>query len=140
MSSQISNWLSQISNEFDIGVRYRPGDQITNEEIAVALSTQLFNERLSLSGNFGVSHGTATNQNASNLIGDIRLEYKITEEGKIRLVVYNDSNDFDVARGTQNTTTQGVGVLYREEFDNIEEFYCGFKNLFRKDDAQVDCE
>ncbi|MFZ6052252.1 translocation/assembly module TamB domain-containing protein [Halocola ammonii] len=142
LSSQISNWLSQISNEFDIGVRYRPGDRITNEEIAVALSTQLFNERLSLSGNFGVSHGTAANQNAnnSNIIGDIRLEYKITEEGKIRLVVYNESNDFDVARGNQSMTTQGVGVLYREEFDDMEEFYCGFKNLFRKDDSKIDCE
>lgn len=140
LSSQISNWLSQISNEFDIGLHYRPGDVITNEEVAVALSTQLFNDRLSVSGNFGVSHGNATNQNASNLIGDLKLEYKITEDGKIRLVVYNESNDFDVARGYQNTTVQGVGVLYREEFDSMEEFYCGFKNLFLKDENRRDCE
>jgi hypothetical protein len=77
LSSQISNWLSQISDDFNLGFNYRPGDEISNEEIALALSTQLFNERLSLSGNFGVSRGTSTNQNPSNVIGDVRLEYKI---------------------------------------------------------------
>ncbi|MGB0423734.1 MAG: translocation/assembly module TamB domain-containing protein, partial [Flavobacteriales bacterium] len=62
LSSQLSNWLSQISNDFDIGVNYRPGDDISNEELAVALSTQLFNDRLRVSGNFGVAYSTAAQQ------------------------------------------------------------------------------
>lgn len=139
LSSQISNWLSQISDDFNLGFNYRPGDEISNEEIALALSTQLFNDRLLFSSNVGVSRGNSTNQNPSNLIGDVRLEYKITPEGKIRLVVYNESNDFRMITTQQSLYTQGVGVLYQEEFDTMDEFFCGFKNLFRRREEQERC-
>ncbi len=140
ISSQLSNWLSQISSDFDIGFNYRPGDDISNEEIAVALSTQLFNERLLLSGNFGVSNGNEANQNSSGLIGDLQVEYKITVDGKIRLVVYNESNDFQTLSTSDAAYNQGVGFLYKEEFNSMDEFYCGFKNLFRKEENQIDCD
>lgn len=140
LSSQISNWLSQISDDFNLGFNYRPGDEISNEEIALALSTQLFNERLLVNSNVGVSRGTSANQNPSNLIGDIRLEYKMTPDGKIRLVVYNESNDFRMITTQQSPYTQGVGVLYQEEFNTMNEFYCGFKNLFRKESDRVKCD
>ncbi|MBX7053143.1 MAG: translocation/assembly module TamB domain-containing protein [Flavobacteriales bacterium] len=136
LSSQISNWLSQISDDFNLGFNYSPGDDISNEEIALALSTQLFNERLSLSSNLGVSRNTSqtnTSQNTTNLIGDIRIEYKITSDGKIRLVVYNESNDFRMAYTQQSPYTQGVGVIYREDFDTFDEFLQGFKNLLKRD-------
>jgi hypothetical protein len=135
LSSQISNWLSQISDDFNLGFNYSPGDDISNEEIALALSTQLFNERLSLSSNLGVSRNTGqtnTNQNTTNLIGDIRIEYKITKDGKIRLVVYNESNDFRMAYTQQSPYTQGVGIIYREDFDTFDEFLDGFKHLLKR--------
>ncbi len=139
LSSQMGLWLSDISEDFDIGINYSPGDEISNEEIAIALSTQLFNDRLRISGNFGVSQGNEANQNPSNLIGDIKIEYSITEDGKIRLVVYNETNDYAVATTAQSTYTQGVGVLYQEEFDTMDEFYCGFKNLFRRESERSPC-
>ena len=139
LSSQMGLWLSDISEDFDIGINYSPGDEISNEEIAIALSTQLFNDRLRISGNFGVSQGNEANQNPSNLIGDIKIEYSITQGGKIRLVVYNETNDYAVATTAQSTYTQGVGVLYQEEFDTIDEFYCGFKNLFRRESGRSPC-
>jgi TamB, inner membrane protein subunit of TAM complex len=137
LSSQISSWLSQISDDFNLGFNYNPGDDISNEQIALALGTQLFNERLSLSSNFGVSrnNGTSTaNQNATNIIGDIRIEYKITPEGKIRLVMYNQSNDFRANTVQQSPYTQGVGVIYREDFDTFNEFLDGFKKLLKGKD------
>lgn len=125
ITSQLSNWLSQISDDFDIGVNYSPGDQISNEELAVALSTQLFNDRLLISGNFGVSQTRqqAANDNPNNLIGDIRVEYKIHPKGKIRLIVYNESNEFDLARSRQNSYTQGMGVIFQEEFNSLYELF-----------------
>jgi hypothetical protein len=47
-SNQLSNWLSQISNNVDIGLNYRPGNQLTNDEIELAMSTQIFNDRVTL--------------------------------------------------------------------------------------------
>ena len=140
LSSQLSNWLSQISDDFNLGFNNRPGDEISNQEIALALSTQLFNDRLLFSSNVGVSLGNTANQNPSNLIGDVRLEYKLTDEGKIRLVVYNESNDFRMITTQQSLYTQGVGILYQEEFDTLEEFFCGFKNLFRRKEEQIICD
>jgi hypothetical protein len=137
LSSQISSWLSQISDDFNLGFNYSPGDDISNEEIALALGTQLFNERLSLSSNFGVSRNNGTspaNQNATNIIGDIRIEYKITPEGRIRLVMYNQSNDFRATTVQQSPYTQGVGIIYREDFDTFDEFLEGFKKLLKGKD------
>lgn len=139
LSSQISNWLSQISDDFNLGFNYRPGDDISSTEIALALSTQLFNERLSVSGNFGVRQGNETNQNPTNYIGDIRVEYKITKDGKIRLVVYNETNDFRTAATQQAPYTQGVGFLYREEFDTWDQFMCGFRQLFVPSERRKPC-
>ncbi|MFM9986101.1 MAG: translocation/assembly module TamB domain-containing protein, partial [Flavobacteriales bacterium] len=138
LSSQVSNWLSQLSNDFDLGFNYRPGDDISNEEIALALSTQLFNDRLSLSTNLGVSRNTSSvSQNTNNIIGDIRIEYRIDENGKVKMVVYNESSDFRMATTQQSPYTQGLGILYQEEFDTLEEFWDGFRAMLRKDPPKV---
>ncbi len=132
LSNQISNWLSQISEDFNLGFKYNPGSDISNSEIALALSTQLFNEKLSLSTNVGVSRNTTSNASGTtNLIGDIRIEYKLTPEGKIRLVVYNESNDYRMAAVQQSPYTQGIGIIYRTEFDTMDEFFQGFKQMLK---------
>ncbi|MEM7161553.1 MAG: translocation/assembly module TamB domain-containing protein [Bacteroidota bacterium] len=115
LSNQLSNWLSQISNDFDIGLNYRPGDAITNEELAVALSTQLFKDKVSIYGNFGFYNEVGLGQRSTNFIGDFILEYTMGEEGKWKLNVFNKTNDFTDTN--QSPTTQGVGLLYQIEFD-----------------------
>ncbi len=120
LSSQLSSWLSQISNDFDVGVAYRPGDEITNEEIEVALSTQIFNNRVILNGNLGYGR----NQMAtSNIIGDFDVEVKLNNRGTVRAKAYTHSNN-DLVYET-SPTTQGVGLSFREEFDT-------FGDLLRK--------
>ncbi|MFM7309705.1 MAG: translocation/assembly module TamB domain-containing protein, partial [Flavobacteriales bacterium] len=140
VSSQISNWLSQISDDVNLGFNYNPGDDISNEEIKLILSTQLFNERLSISSNLGVSrnNNNANAQNTNNLIGDIRIEYKVTKEGRVRVVMYNESNDYRVASTQQSPYTQGLGVIYREEFDNINEFVHNLGEMLRGEKKNAD--
>jgi hypothetical protein len=132
ISSQISNWLSQISDDFDLGFNYRPGDKISNEEIEVALSTQLFNDRVSVTGNFGVARGNANTNQTTNYIGDVRVEYNITQDGKIRLMVYNESNDRRATSTAQSPYTQGIGVIYQEEFDNWKQLVDGIQEIFKR--------
>ncbi len=132
VSNQISNWLSQISDDFDLGFNYRPGDKISNEQIELALSTQLFNDRVSVTGNFGVARGSANTSQTTNYIGDVRVEYNITQDGKIRLMVYNESNDQRVTTTAQSPYTQGVGVIYQEEFDNWKQLADGIQEIFKR--------
>ncbi|MFY9151501.1 MAG: translocation/assembly module TamB domain-containing protein [Prolixibacteraceae bacterium] len=130
LSNQFSNWLSQISNDFDIGVNYRPGNQITNDEIELALSTQMFNDRVTINGNIGNNASQRTTNNNSGLVGDADINVKITNNGKLQLKAYNHSNNnliYDTS-----PYTQGVGVSYREDFNDLNELLKKLKTFFKK--------
>lgn len=133
LSNQLSNWLSQISSEFDIGVNYRPGDQISSQELEVALSTQLFDDRVLIDGNVGVAgtNPALSQQRTSSIVGDVNIEVKITPEGKFRIKAFNRSNTFDILHAT-SPYTQGVGVFYRKEFDSLSDL---FRRSYRSSDV-----
>jgi hypothetical protein len=122
ISSQLSNWLSQISNDFDIGINYIAGDEINQDELEVALSTQLFNDRLIVDGNVGVMTKDNTQQQASNIVGDVNLEYKLTPDGHIRLRAFNRSNNLNTI-DDYAPYTQGVGIFYTKEFNRFREIF-----------------
>ncbi len=136
LSNQLSNWLSSISEQFDLGVKYRPGDEVTDEELAVALSTQLFNERVSFSGNLGVTSSSEASQqqgrSQNSLVGDFSIKYDITPDGKFRLKVFNESNDDRISQFKRSEYTQGVGLFYQEEFDSARELFQQVGELFRR--------
>lgn len=140
VSSQISSWLSQISNDFDIGLNYRPGDQISSGEVAVALSTQLFNERLELRGNLGVtSPGEGVyGQAQTGLVGDFMVEYLITPDGKFRLRAFNETNPYEIFSTSNSLYTQGVGLVYQEDFNTLGEFLEKLGELFKNSKKEED--
>jgi hypothetical protein len=121
LSNQLSNWLSQLTTNIDVGVNYRPGDALSNEELDLALSTQLFNDKLSIDGNVGLNNSAQTK--SSNMIGDLNMDYKITEDGKLRVKGFNRSNDTYLATTQGGQFTQGVGFFYREDFETLYELY-----------------
>jgi hypothetical protein len=131
LSTQLSNWLSQISNDFDILVNYRPGSSnlSNSQELKVALSTQLLNDKVIINGNFDVAgapgsasstSGQASATGTNTITGAFDIEYKINE--KIRFKVFNRSNDnFYIDNGIQYT--QGIGILYREEYNKLRDVF-----------------
>jgi len=121
LSNQLSNWLSQISEDFDIGVNYRPGDELTRKELEVALSTQLFDDRLTVNGS--VANNTdVSSQNSNNIVGDFNMDYKITKDGQLRVKAYNRANDTYLS--TNNAPyTQGLGLFYKKEFNSIKDLF-----------------
>jgi hypothetical protein len=131
LSNQLSDWLSKISKDIDIGVNYQPGTSLTEDELEVALRTQLFNDRLSIDGNFGVRGTTRSDENASDILGDINIEYKITEDGHFRVRAFNRTNDISFLEDNA-PYTQGVGIFYRKEF---EKFFDLFK--FSKKEKKI---
>jgi hypothetical protein len=118
LSNQLSNWLSQISNDFDIGFNYRPGDQLTDDEIEVALSTQLLNDRITLNGNLDVG-GAQTKESTSRFSGEFTIEFRLTE--MLRLKVFNRSNN--ILFYPVHPYTQGAGVFYRRDFDKLNDLF-----------------
>jgi hypothetical protein len=64
-----------------------------------------------------VSRGNAVNQQPSNYIGDVKVEYLLTKEGKLKLIAYNESNNYRNVSTQQSPYTQGVGIVYQQEFN-----------------------
>ena len=133
LSNQLSNWASQISKQVNVGVNYRPGDALTSEELEVALSTSLFNDRVTIDGNVGVANSTTSsaNQNTSNLVGDFAVEVKANKEGNVRLKAFNRSNNNSLINNINSPYTQGVGVFYSLEFNTFSELSKKFRDMFR---------
>jgi len=120
ISAQLSRMLSQISKDFDIGVNYRPGDQLSPQELELALSTQLFDNRVTINGAVGNSYDAANQTN--QFIGDVLVEVKITEDGRFRVKGFNRTNSsFDLYG--YSPYTQGVGVLFRKEFNTLRDLF-----------------
>ena len=137
LSNKMSNWLNGVTKDIDIGVNYRPGSSLSNDELDLALSKQLFNNRLSIDGNFGVSNNanksTSTNNNINGLV-DVALEYKLSDAGKYRVKGFNRSNDNIQTATSGGPFTQGVGIFYREEYENLAELYRRYISKFKKKD------
>ena len=130
ISNQLNDIISQFTNDIDINVNYKPGDDLSNEEMTVAMRKQLFDDRLTIETNFGVIIPTSTYaSNSTNIVGDFNIDYKITKDGRLSGQVFNRSN--------YNTTyyqytyykmapyTQGIGLTYSKNFDT-------FGDLFRR--------
>lgn len=128
LSNQLSNWLSQISDDFDIGFNYRPGDQVSTQELEVALSTQLLNDRMIISGNLDVG-GQETNPSSGQegnpyIMGDFEVEYRITDN--VSVLAFNRSRDELIAMTAPYK--QGVGVSYREEFNSFRQLMARYRD------------
>jgi hypothetical protein len=126
VSGTLNNWLGQISTDFNMGVKYRPNDDLTTPDLKVFLSTQLFNNRITIDGNFGKVNATSATSTTTGVnaqwVGDANVEYKVTDDGKIRLRAFNRANDNAVLTNSA-PYTQGVGLSYKEEFETWEEFF-----------------
>lgn len=125
-SEMLSNRVSEFLNDYfknltgidnlQLGLNYRPANKNNSETVDIAVSKQFLNDKIIIDGNFGLNN----NSNYSNsIIGDLNINYKITDDGKYLLKGFNRSND-----NTQITTaggpyTQGIGILYKKEFDKI---------------------
>lgn len=142
LSNQLSNWLSKISNDFDVGVRYSPGDNITADEVEVALSTQLFNDRVLVETNFGISGNVSnsTSTKTNNFVGEFTISYKVNRKGNIVGKVFNRSNELNPVYQNISPYTQGIAIAYTEPFKSWDNLGCILSNHLKKADQKRDCE
>ena len=116
LSNQLSNWLS--SDDYNIILRYRPRSELTSDEIDFGFSKSLVNNRLllELEGNYLVDTRMAASSNMSNFMGEAYITWLIDQAGNLKLKGFTQTIDrFDENQGLQET---GVGIYYREDFNN----------------------
>lgn len=116
LSNQLSNWLSQISSNFDVGFNYKPGDQVNTNQMELALSTQIFNDRVTINGNIG-NNSNLQSANNNAVLGEIEVFIKLIKSGKLQLKAYNRANT-DMIYDTA-PYKQGLGFSYRGSFNSF---------------------
>ncbi len=132
ISSQLSSMLGELNDNINISpnIRSDKGD-FSDVEVDLVLSSSLLNNRLLFNGNFGYRDNSLNN---NTFIGDFDIEYLLSKSGHLRLKAYNRYNDQNFYVKTA-LTTQGVGIVYRRDFDNMFSFLKPIKKWLNKSDS-----
>ena len=121
MSGQINNIFEKLNIPLDMGLNYQT-TQTGSNIFDVALSTQLFNNRVIVNGTVGNKQmlgGTSTNE----VVGDIDIEIKLNRSGSLRLKLFSHSAD-QYTSFLDNSQRHGGGISYQRDFNS-------FRQLFR---------
>ena len=124
MANQLSNILHKLDIPLDLGLKYQPTDQGT-DIFDVAVSTQLFNNRVGVNGNIGNKQyegGGVQN----DVVGDLDIEIKLNRPGTIRLNLFSHSAD-QYSNYLDNSQRNGGGITLQTEFNSFRQL---LKNIF----------
>ena len=134
LSNQVSNWFS--TDEYRILFNYRPGSEITSDELDFGFSTNLINNRLlvEVEGNYIMDNKQATSNNLSNFMGEAHVTWLIDRSGNLQLKVFTQTIDrFDENQGLQET---GLGIVYKEDFNNFKDLKQRIRDRFISKERQ----
>lgn len=136
LSTQINSLLSAVSTDYKLNVALDSDELTGDNSYELGVSKGFLDDRLIVSGSFGVEN--RTNENAAqtnNFIGDVSIEYLLNESGNFRVNVFNESNDYSIIQDNNiGQFTQGVGLQYQEDFQNLGDFklFQYIADVFRK--------
>lgn len=121
--NRLSENIKGVELSFDIKSYedYSSGQAEGKTELQLGVSKSLLNDRLvvKLSGNIDVE-GQGGNREATDYIGDLALEYKLTPDGRFRITGFRNSN-YDMIDGELAET--GVGLIYVKDYNSLSELF-----------------
>jgi hypothetical protein len=133
LSNQLDRFADQYVNKVDLDIEidsYETGlesDVSARTDVSMDLSTNIFNDRLTLEvgGSVAVEErGTQGGEiGAGDLAGDFRVEYKLSKDGVYRVNVFNKTDYENEIDG--EVTKTGVSIIFNRDFTR-------FRDLFRR--------
>jgi hypothetical protein len=127
LTNQLSHMISQWSNNFDVDLSYYPG--LESQNIGMDISTDTWNFHMG----YEVG-GMKTAESSSNVVGDFTFDTKLSKSGKLRFKAFNRSNEH--YQFVQANYTQGLGILFREDFNSIKDLFGRKKKKKSESDTQ----
>ena len=119
MSGQINNILQRLDIPVDVGFGYQEIN--TGENLFdISLSTQLFENRVLLGGNFG-NRRFSTGKSSGDFTGNLDLQVKLDPEGKFRFLVFSHAAD-EFTSYLDFSQRNGIGLSYQREYRTFQEF------------------
>ena len=123
MANQLNNILEKLNIPVDLGLNYQPNSK-GNDVFDVAVSTQMFNNRVVVNGSVGNKQYNEKAQ--TDVVGDLDIEIKLNKSGALRLNVFSHSAD-SYTNYLDNSQRNGVGLTYQTEFSSFRQL---IKNIF----------
>lgn len=122
LTSQLNQAISSAlgaGSHWSFGTNVATGNYGWNDfEVDGLLQGRLFNDRLLINGNFGYrDRPTYT----SNFVGDFDVQYLLTPRGSVSLKAYSETSDRYFTKSS--LTTQGVGIIFQREFNNMRDLF-----------------
>ncbi|MDE6148373.1 MAG: translocation/assembly module TamB [Bacteroidales bacterium] len=124
MSNQLNNILQKLNIPVDLGLNYQPNER-GNDVFDVAVSTQMFNNRVVVNGSVGNRQYNSGSTKA-DVVGDLEIEIKLDRAGAFRLNIFSHSAD-QYTNYLDDSQRNGVGLTYQTEFNKLGQF---FRNMF----------
>ncbi len=136
MANQLNNIFQKLDIPLDLGLNYQQTDS-GNDVFDVAVSTQLFNNRVTVNGNIG-NRQYQSSSSGSEVEGDIDIEIKLTRPGTFKLTLFSHSAD-QYTNYLDDSQRNGVGISFQQEFNHFGKW---FKRAFstRKKRKEIDAE
>ena len=130
LANQLSRLLS--ADDYNLVIRYRPRTDVASDEVDFGLSRSLIDNRLyvEVEGNYLIDSKQAVNSSMSNFMGEAYVTYLIDRAGSLKLKAFTQTIDrFDENQGLQET---GIGIYYKEDFDNLRDLLTRVKERFKR--------
>ncbi|TDX01359.1 uncharacterized protein DUF490 [Dinghuibacter silviterrae] len=128
LSSQLNQLAASLVKGVDLNFDlnntqdYSTGQEQNQTDLAVTLSKSLFNDRVKVNvGSDFELQGAYPNQNASNIAGDVSVDYQLTRDGRYRVRAYR-KNQYQVVVEGQVVET-GVSFILTLDYNKFREIY-----------------
>ncbi|MEY5049534.1 MAG: hypothetical protein RLZZ175_2893 [Bacteroidota bacterium] len=122
LSNQLNNWISQVDPNFQIDINLSGFSATDLNALKLKLQYQ-FGDKLRFSSD-GARSNALGQYNTQSLLGDLTLEYQVTNSGNLSVKAFTKSNQSTlIGGGTSVNSTQqgGVSLLHSKSFDNLDE-------------------
>ena len=122
-----SDLVKGVDLNFDIDASddYTTGERQSRTELNVGLSKRLLNDRLTVTvgSNFEIEGPQNSNQQASNIAGNVVIDYRLSEDGRYMLRAYRKNDYQGVIDGYIVET--GIGFIITVDYNQ-------FRDIFKK--------
>lgn len=119
VSSQLNNILQKLDIPLDFGIGYQQ-DQVGTDIFDVAVSTQLFNNRVLVNGSVGNRKYSTSKSAGGDVVGDLDVEVKMDRSGDLRFKLFSHSAD-EYSSSLDFTQRNGMGLSYQKEFNTFKD-------------------
>ena len=117
VSSQLNNILQKLDIPLDFGLGYQQ-DNVGTNIFDVAVSTQLFNNRVVVNGSVGNRKYSTSKNTGGDFVGDLDIEVKLDKNGEVRVKAFSHSAD-EFSSSLDFSQRNGIGMSYQKEFDHF---------------------